>query len=32
MDADQDRAMWLAIRRALILLIAAIEKRWGVKD
>ena len=25
-----DRALWLAVRRALLMLVAAIEKRWGI--
>jgi hypothetical protein len=25
-----DRELWLAIRRALLMLVAAIEKRWNI--
>jgi hypothetical protein len=25
-----DKELWLAIRRALLLVIAAIERRWGI--
>jgi hypothetical protein len=25
-----DRAFWLAVRRALLAIVDAIEKRWGV--
>lgn len=27
---DPDKVMWIAIRRALLLFAAAIEKRWGL--
>ncbi len=26
----EDKTLWLAIRRALLLVVAAIEKRWGI--
>jgi hypothetical protein len=25
-----DRDLWIAVRRALLLVVAAIEKRWGM--
>ena len=28
--AVDDRALWLIVRRALLMLVAAIEKRWGI--
>jgi hypothetical protein len=27
---DKDRILWLAVRRGLILIIRAIEARWGL--
>lgn len=29
---NEDRILWLAIRRALKAIILAIERRWGVTD
>jgi hypothetical protein len=26
-----DRALWLAVRRALLAVVAAIEARWGLE-
>lgn len=29
---DADRELWLIVRRALLMVAAAIEKRYGVKE
>ena len=30
--SDADRQFWLDVRRALLAIVAAIERRWSIKD
>lgn len=32
MNDERDRAFWLLLRRALQMIITAIDKRWGHTD
>ena len=29
---DRDRQLWIAIRRALMMIVAAIDKRWEIDE